>query len=296
MKSDKKRSFPSWLQYLIAIIVLALGLAYLLVIFVKFTVCNDQIADNGKVGRVCRHVELTDVLVAPVGVLMLVALSTFFAEVSGFGITLKKKLERIEAEASGARREARDALLAAKYNSIRDRFKAGTKERDQGMQRVWSEMKEQLRKERDFDIDEHLGSWDDGLRLAGYAFLLSHPGDDWVQKDWVQKLVKIIDEDSADFNQEKGLETLRTLLTGNCNLLTRELREDLDGMAQEWQQKHEEKKKRGESSGESKRAKEVQRIFEQCPRLSDMPCARRTEHFIPGNHRAGVSLRSDIIT
>lgn len=256
MKSDKKRTFPIWLQQLIAGIVLVLGAVYLTIIFFTVTACNDQIADNGKVGRVCRHVELTDVLVAPVGVLMLVALSTFFAEVSGFGITLKKRLERIEAEASGARREARDALLAAKYNSIRDRFKAGTKERDEGMQRVWSEMKEQLRKERDFDIDEHLGSGDDGLRLAGYAFLLSHPED-----DWVQKLVEIIEIDSADFNQEKGLETMRTLLMGNCNLLTRELRSDLTRLAEEWRHDHEKKKK----PGESRRVQEVKRIFELCP-------------------------------
>jgi hypothetical protein len=225
------------------------------VIFFRVTVCNDQIANNGNVGRVCRHVELTDVLVAPVGLLMLVALSTFFAEVSGFGITLKRRLEKVEAEASGARREARDALLAAKYNSIRAGFRAGV-ERDAGMQRVWSEMQQQLRDEPDFDIEEHLRSGDDGLRLAGYAFLLSHPED-----RWVPELVKIIEADRADFNQEMGLRTLKTLLAGNCNPLTGELRSELMRLGQKWQREHVDKKKRGES----RRAQEVEGILKQCP-------------------------------
>ena len=186
---------------------------------------------------------------------MLVALSTFFAEVSGFGITLKRRLEKVEAEASGARREARDALLAAKYNSIRAGFRAGD-ERDAGMQRVWSEMTQQLRDEPDFDIEEHLRSGDDGLRLAGYAFLSSNPED-----GWVPELVKIIKADRADFNQEMGLRALKALLKGNCNSLTKELRSELESLEQKWKQEHVTKKK----DGESKRAQEVRGILDQCP-------------------------------
>jgi hypothetical protein len=258
MKWGKKRqgaakhALPIWLRNLLAVGVLVSGAAYLVVIFFTVTVCNDQIASNGNVGRVCRHVELTDVLVAPVGVLMVVALSTFFAEISWFGITLKRRLEKVEAEASDARREARDALLAAKYNSIRAGFRAGP-ERDAGMQRVWLEMTEQLRDEPDFDLAEHLRSGDDGLRLAGYAYLLSHPED-----RWIPELVKIIDADRANFNQEMGLRTLKTLLRGKCRLLTDELRSELKRLEQEWQREHKDR-------SESKRAQEVKGILKQCP-------------------------------
>ena len=57
---------------------------------------------------------------------MLATLSIFFSEVSGFGFTLKARVDRAEekaeaavAESVEAKREARIALLATRYNEIR---------------------------------------------------------------------------------------------------------------------------------------------------------------------------------
>jgi hypothetical protein len=251
----KKRSIAEWLS--VGLLIAATG--YLVVIFFVVRVCDDQLSNVGTVQKVCQHAGLTDILVAPVVLLMVAGLSTFFAEVSGFGITFKRRLEQVESEAFNARREAKEALLAAKYNTVRADFKPG-EDRDAGMQIVWREMLKELRGERDFDVVEHLKNrHDSGLRLAGYAFLTANPDE-----RFVDQLVEAMLADQEHFNQEMALFALKTNLEGKCDLLTNELRSELMRLRLEWQSRA----AKGPVKKVSKRAQQVDQILLQCPDTS----------------------------
>ncbi len=228
-------------------------MGYLIAMFFAVPVCDDALADTGSVKQVCRHARLTDSFMAPVAALMVLALSTFFAEVSGFGITLKGRLDRVEAQAAQASAQARDALLASKYNAVREQFKAG-EDRDAGMHAVWREMVETLRGEPNFDVAQHIdNAQNPGLRLAGYAYLYSHP-----DSNWVGPLFESLVADKARFNQEMALRTLGRILQDDCRLLSPELRQRLIRLR--------DKARTHSSRGPgSKRALEITRILENCP-------------------------------
>jgi hypothetical protein len=227
-------------------------MGYLIVMFFAVSVCEDALAGTDKV-ELCRHPNLTDSFMAPVAALMLLALSPFFAEISGFGITIKGRLDAVEAEAAEARVQARDALLASKYNAVRGQFRAGA-ERDAGMQDVWREMLETLRGESDFDVEQHIGNGQNpGLRLAGYAYLYTHP-----HSRWTGMLFEAIDADRAHFNQEMGLRTLaRILEDDDCRSLTPELRQRLSLLRDKF-------RRQSSKRDESKRAHEIDKILENC--------------------------------
>lgn len=54
--------------------------------FLWFRVCDEQATSSGQIIEVCRHMAATDPPIVVLGVLTLVLLSTFYAEISGFGI------------------------------------------------------------------------------------------------------------------------------------------------------------------------------------------------------------------
>lgn len=228
--------------------------AYLVIMFFTVDVCDDQLAVNGTVHRVCRHPQLTDAFMAPVAALTVVALSTYFAEISGFGITLKRRLDRVEDVAADARNEARDALLAARYNAVRAEHKAGA-DRDAAMHQVWSDLVRSLRDERSFDLSAHLGDRDDpGRRLAGYAYLAGNPDG-----RSIDTLVDAIRADDKPFNQEKGLEALRKVVERDCSLLTPARRAALESLRTAVLTS------RRPGKPPSKRVAEIDRILEACP-------------------------------
>lgn len=227
---------------------------YLLVMFYRQPVCQEELALDSTVHRVCRPAALTDAFMAPAVALLIVALSTFFAEISGFGITIKRRLDKVEKVAAVARDEARDALLAARYNAVRAQFRAGD-ERNKAMHAIWDEMLLSVRDVQPFDVDAHIGDHGNpGVRLAGYAYLMSHP-----DPRWVDPLLKAIAADRMRFNQEMGLRVLGVILKPACGLLTTQLRTTLQRMQAKFRAQP---RKVG---GQSARAAEIDRILAACP-------------------------------
>jgi hypothetical protein len=88
-----------------SLVVLTAGAA--VVLFFTAEVCDQQLASNGTVVRVCRHPQMTDPPMVVTGLVILVLLGVFFSEVSGFGITLKRQVEEARSTAQDAIREAR---------------------------------------------------------------------------------------------------------------------------------------------------------------------------------------------
>lgn len=188
---------------------------------------------------------------------MLTMLGVFFSEVSGFGFTLKARVDRAERNASEARREARDALLASRYNHIRSEYRSGS-ERDNLMRDLWKEMVEEFKEQGNFDMPTHLHNRNNaGMRLAGYAYLYANPD---ARK--VADLAEATLADNRPFNQEMGLKTLRLLLRDRCDLLDSSLRSRLEQKAADMQQRA------ARRNRTSKRAAEIEAIFEQCPKLA----------------------------
>ena len=252
----------------IAISLIVAGTAGVLILFFRFRVCDEQAAGNGKLELVCRHLQLEDPPIAAIGLIMLATLGIFFSEVSGFGFTLKSRVEEAKRDAnqatekageareqaSLARREARDALLASRYNHIRAEFPPGG-DRDKLMKDLWEEMIEEFKGETNFDVTAHLRNpRDEGMRLAGYAYLHAHPN-----VEMLSELATITLSDSKPFNQEMGLRTLRVLLRDRCELLDDNLRTRLEKKAASLRI---ETKAKGRSS---KRVVEIEAILDQCP-------------------------------
>jgi hypothetical protein len=243
----------------LAILVITVGVIYLSFFFFQVSVCDDQVTNAGKVAGVCRHPQLYDPPVAVVGLVILSFLGVFFSEISGFGIslkTLKTQIEEARRDAGEARRYALDSLLAAKYNQTRATIPPG-EERDKEMDALFNEMKATLRGKgsRDFDLRGHLKNRDDdGMRLAGYAYLCANPGH-----AWTPDLVDAVLQDPAHFNEEMGLKALRHALQGNCGQLDDDLRAELKARAE----KH--SKRARSKNRESGRAKEIDAILKQCP-------------------------------
>jgi len=76
--------------------------------FFSIHVCDQQLSSTGSVVRVCRHMQATDPPVLAAALVVLAALSVFFNEISGFGFTMKREVEKSveKAEAAGQKAEA----------------------------------------------------------------------------------------------------------------------------------------------------------------------------------------------
>lgn len=190
---------------------LALVLAAVLAAFFWLRVCDEQVTGAGRVVTVCRHVATTDPPIVVLGVLAVVLLSVFYGEISGFGITLKRKVEELDERARANERKADDLEetvddladfnraridearpedqeeqdapnvphprirdLTERYNTIRWTM-PGSRARTVRMSEVTHRMREALHDATDFDVDSHLRHEDRGVRLAAYAYLQEHP-------------------------------------------------------------------------------------------------------------------------
>ncbi|WP_317443565.1 hypothetical protein [Streptomyces collinus] len=237
-----------------SLVVLAAGAA--VVLFFTAEVCDQQLASDGRVVRVCRHPQMTDPPMVVTGLVILVLLGVFFSEVSGFGITLKRQVEEARSTAQEAIRETRqsdaryqetaedladgvrEALsraqltgepaerpsvdpvdrLAARYNEIRWTMSSG-RARTQAMSDLVDEMVRLLRGARNFDIDRHLHSSDRGLRLAAAAYLYANP-----DPAWGPALAEAAVTEDKPFNEYWALKALREVFRGHCDLLDDETR------------------------------------------------------------------------
>ena len=65
-------------------------------VFFPGRVCDQQVVSSGKVVFVCRHLEATDPPVIAIGIFILATLGVFYSEISGFGISLKRRVDEVD--------------------------------------------------------------------------------------------------------------------------------------------------------------------------------------------------------
>jgi len=262
----------------IGVLVIGAATGFLVFSFFAFRVCEDRINDAGTRQTVCRHVVLTDPPIAAVGLVMVGALGIFFSEVSGFGFTLKSRVDQaVQAgeeaarraasaedrahlamsEASEAKRQVREALrAAAMYRQAREDLPAGP-ERDAAMRQAVKMMAADYASNSNDDLDLRSlleDRSDEGNRLAAYVSLRERP-----RPEWFAGLVRALLQESKPFNEETALEALHAALDGHCDQLDADLRRQLierrDRYADRAQRRHR----------SSKRAALIDRILERCP-------------------------------
>jgi hypothetical protein len=101
-----------WVQWIAAVALLG-TLAAGAALYYATRVCEEHVTQAGNVIPVCRKLGTTDPPMVGLELLALLALTRFFSEISGFGISLKRKLEQASKDASAARTLATDAKSAA---------------------------------------------------------------------------------------------------------------------------------------------------------------------------------------
>lgn len=210
-------------------------LATILASFLWFRVCDEQLTSAGKVVTVCRHMATTDPPVVVLGVVALLLLSVFYAEISGFGVTLRRKMAELDersdalqetvgdlaefnrervvpqmvavpesgASAEGRVPDARIANLADRYNTLRWTMPSG-RERTGRMTEVVLQMQEILHNADDFDVAAHLTHDDRGVRLAAYAYLRTH-----TVPDLMPTLINAAATEEKPFGQYSALRAAR---------------------------------------------------------------------------------------
>jgi hypothetical protein len=77
--------------------------------FFLVRICDERITQRGKVVQVCRHFQGTDPPAIAVGILAIAILGVFFSEISGFGISLKGRVQAAQENAQQARELAGEA-------------------------------------------------------------------------------------------------------------------------------------------------------------------------------------------
>ncbi len=89
-------------------LLIAALVALIIILFFRSTVCDDELAQSGQVVSVCRHVQAGDPVVLAIGVVILAALGMFYSEVSGFGVSLKRKVDESAQTASAGLQMAKE--------------------------------------------------------------------------------------------------------------------------------------------------------------------------------------------
>jgi hypothetical protein len=227
---------------------LIMVLGTVLTVFFVVRVCEDQLAGNGQVVTVCRHLATTDPPMVVLGVVVLVLLSAFYAEISGFGVTLKHKVAEIEQRTEDNERTADDLVetvgdltdfnrrqilttqtagdvqvreqvpdprirdLAKRYNTLRWTMPSG-RERTRRMTEVAHQLRAALRDASDFDVLAHLEHDDRGVRLAAYAYLRDHP-----EPGLVEPLVAAAAVEEKPFGQYAALRAVLHQLEAGAQL------------------------------------------------------------------------------
>ncbi|MEV6641096.1 hypothetical protein [Amycolatopsis sp. NPDC051371] len=76
--------------------IIAIAVGAVIGAFLWVRICDEQITQTGSVVSVCRHVQATDPPVIVIAIVLLSSLGVFYSEVSGFGVTLKRKVVELE--------------------------------------------------------------------------------------------------------------------------------------------------------------------------------------------------------
>jgi hypothetical protein len=235
---------------------LAVTLLTILAGFLWFRVCDEQITNSGQAVEACRHLTVTDPPVVLLGMLTLVLLSTFYAEISGFGITLKNKITEIEQRTTRTERKTDDlqetvgdfaelnlarvvphlpkpppdeasatqvpdpriADLAEQYNTVRWTMPSGRR-RTERMTEVDNQLKATLNEATDFDVAGHLAHNDRGVRLAAYACLQQQ-----AKPDLLSTLVDAAASEDKPFGQYCALRALLHQVAVGARLTERDRR------------------------------------------------------------------------
>jgi hypothetical protein len=201
---------PLWVRWT-AGLGIAVALAVVAALYYRTDVCDEHLTSTGKVVEVCRHLQATDPPVAALALLALVALTAFFTEITGFGISLKRQVRAntrrtnaalskaaIAQETSNVAQEValqsatagqaprsmtpadrveRAELLCEEYNAIREE-EGSSRSRSVRLTRVVSKMLGELAgvDPETFPLREHLADTENGgRRVAGYSFIYANP-------------------------------------------------------------------------------------------------------------------------
>jgi hypothetical protein len=232
---------PLWVRWTAGAVIVG-ALAAGLTLYYGTRVCNERVAD-GEIVEVCRQLEASDPPMVAVGLAALVALTAFFSEITGFGVSLKREVRATSQKASAALAKASVAKstsvvaqdlafqrptmhqspetmsgtdvmarieeLAGEYNAIRAREPTSTS-RSASMTTVVTKMLSELsgvESER-FSLQPLLvDAGNDGHRVAAYAYLYANP-----IPGFTQALVQAILSEPTRFGQYWAIRALSRIV------------------------------------------------------------------------------------
>lgn len=190
----------------IALALLACGLLYY-----NTQVCDEGLTSSGSIVPVCRHLLATDPPIIGLGLVILVALTAFFSEVAGFGISLKRDVRETarkadkainRANAAESRSDVAEQLalgdrqssdphlsgerpdvgtqiqaLANEYDTIRAEDPRSSRGRSAKLTTVGSKMISALKGVPRALVEPEvlIASQEGGLRIAGYSYVYANP-------------------------------------------------------------------------------------------------------------------------
>jgi hypothetical protein len=246
------------------------GVVFLFMFYLSYTVCEDRVSNSGAVSRVCRHTQISDPPVVAIGLIIITGLGLIFSEVSGFGVTLKRQIDKASHDASEAKeqsqeashdaseakRQSQEAFLAAKYSAILT-YKTASSERAAEINEIFGEMQDAVDEVQDFDVLAHLGNKHDaGMRFTGYAYVSRHP-----DSKWIPAFIRSIEEETIPINEEVALRVLKEeILKDNCKYLDDDFRKTLIARREKYNAEA-----AGKGEKESNRARIIREILSQCP-------------------------------
>jgi hypothetical protein len=123
--ADRRRRMAAG-SLLVAVVVV------LTAVFFFGRVCNDQVS-SGKVVSACRHLQASDPPVIAMGIVILAVLGVFYSEISGFGISLKRRVDEVD-------QTARKGLqLAEQTQEDTQNLHETTADLGDGIRKVWGQ-------------------------------------------------------------------------------------------------------------------------------------------------------------
>jgi hypothetical protein len=87
--ADRRRRLAAGSLLVLVVVLMA-------AVFFSNRVCNGQVTSSGKVISVCRHLQATDPPVIAMGIVIIAVLGVFYSEISGFGISIKRRVDEVD--------------------------------------------------------------------------------------------------------------------------------------------------------------------------------------------------------
>jgi hypothetical protein len=241
--------------------VIAAALAVGVVLYYRTDVCDQQLTESGEIVTVCRSLQAMDPPVIAVGIVVFIALTAFFSEVSGFGISFKRELRRTarnaelavskadnatsvansaevtstvaqQLAARGAHQKRSGLDVSATVDDLIDQYNAARKEtltsaeRTAKLTTIVSTMISALSGagHEVIDLDSYIKAGDnDGRRVAAYAYLYANP-----DPRLTATLVRAILTDETRFGQYWAVRALRRLISVDPAALDLNSRRELE--------------------------------------------------------------------